>query len=93
MCFDFVYNVCLKHFFVLRRVQPGTVINAHRSSCEMSVVIVRVSLQYVEKILKYRRINSVQWEPSCSMRIDGRRDITKPIVPSRNFAYAAKNGC
>jgi hypothetical protein len=31
---------------------------------------------------------SVQWEPSCSMWTDGRRDITKLIVAFCNFAKA-----
>jgi hypothetical protein len=39
--------------------------------------------------------NAVQWEPSCSMRIDGRtekqRDTTKLIIAFRNFANASKN--
>jgi hypothetical protein len=41
------------------------------------------------KSLKYRiLLNSVQWEPSCSMRADGRTDMTKLIVAFRNFANA-----
>jgi len=33
---------------------------------------------------------SVQWEPSCSIRTDGRTDMTKLIVAFRNFANAPK---
>ena len=35
--------------------------------------------------------NSVQWEPSCPTRTDGRADMTKLIVAFRNFANAPKN--
>jgi hypothetical protein len=33
----------------------------------------------------------LQWEPSCSMRTDGRKDMTKLIMAFRNFANAPKN--
>jgi len=35
---------------------------------------------------------STQWKPSCSMRTDGRADMTKLIVAFRNFAVAPKRG-
>jgi len=34
--------------------------------------------------------NSIQWEPSCSMRKDGRADMTKLTVAFRNFVKSAK---
>jgi len=34
---------------------------------------------------------SVRWEPSCSMRTDGRTDMTKLIVAFRNYANEPKN--
>jgi hypothetical protein len=34
--------------------------------------------------------NKFQWQPNCSMRADGRTDMTKQIVAFRNFAYAPK---
>jgi len=46
-----------------------------------------IFLNFFRKILKYQiSWNSIQWELSCSMRTDGRTDITKLIVDFRNFA-------
>ena len=40
------------------------------------------------KILKYKiSWKSVQWEPSCSIRTDGRTDTTKLTVAFRNSTY------
>ena len=44
---------------------------------------------YFRKILRYKiSWKSVRWEPSCSMRIDGRTDVTKHIVAFCNSANA-----
>jgi hypothetical protein len=44
------------------------------------------------KIFKYRiSWKSVKWEPSCSLRTDGRTDMTKLIVAFRKFANAPQN--
>jgi hypothetical protein len=32
MCFDFLYNFCLRKFLILRRIKRGTVIKGCRSS-------------------------------------------------------------
>ena len=43
------------------------------------------------KIIHYQiSWKSVQWEPSCSMRMDGGTDMMKLVV-IRNFANASKN--
>ena len=36
-------------------------------------------------------LKSVNWEPSCSMWVDGRTDMTKLTVAFRNFAKAPKH--
>ena len=44
------------------------------------------------KMLEYQiSWNSVRWEPSCSVRTDGRTDMTKLIVAFHDFANAPKN--
>ena len=55
-----------------------------------------MKLQFSEQILRkklkyYVSSKSVQWEPSCSMRTDGRTDTIKLIVAFRNFANAPNN--
>jgi hypothetical protein len=48
-----------------------------------------VSGQIFEKIFKYQiSRQSNQWELSCSMRTDGRTDMTKVIVALRNFTLS-----
>jgi hypothetical protein len=46
---------------------------------------------HFRKILKYQiSLNSVQWEPSCSMRTDRQTDMMNLIVAFRKFANAPK---
>ena len=46
----------------------------------------------LRKILKYQNSRkSIYWEPSCSIRTEGRTDMTKLIVASPSFANAPKN--
>ena len=35
MCFDLLYNLYLKHFFILRIIERDVVINMYRSLCEV----------------------------------------------------------
>ena len=76
--------------------------NEYRSSCKVLVFSYQIlikrefSRQIFEKFPKYQiSWKSVQWEPYCSMRIDGRtdgqNDVTKLIEASRNFANPSKN--
>jgi hypothetical protein len=48
------------------------------------------SLQIFEKFEYKISSKSVQCEPSCSTRKDGRKNVTKQIVAFRNFAIAPK---
>jgi len=38
--FDFLYNFCLKIFFILRRNKRDTITNVHRSPCKVPVILV-----------------------------------------------------
>ena len=48
------------------------------------------STDFREKLKYQVSSESIQWEPSCSMRTDGRSDMTKLIVAFRNFANGPK---
>jgi hypothetical protein len=53
------------------------------------MLIKRIFSTDFRDILKYDfSLKSGQWEPSCSMRADGRTDKTNLIVAFRNFAKA-----
>ena len=86
MYFCCLYKLCLKHFPPLRRIERDMIKYVYWSSFKVSVNLVSLmklefSRQILEKILIYQiSWKSVQWEPSCSMPTDGRRDITKLIV-------------
>jgi hypothetical protein len=41
MYFDFVYKFFSETFHILRRIRRGIIINVHRSSCEVPVILVR----------------------------------------------------
>ena len=38
-CFDFLYNFCTKQFLTLRTIQRDVIINVHRLSCDVSVML------------------------------------------------------
>ena len=59
--------------------------------CQISMKL-ELSRQIFEKILKYQiPLKSVQWEPTCSIRTDGRIDMTKLTVAFWKYANAPKN--
>ena len=94
MCFDFLYNFCLKHFLFwadLREVLSQMYIGIH---VKYSLFLPdfnesRIISRDFRKVLKYNiSWKSVQWQPSCSMRKYGQTDMTKLLVAFRNFANA-----
>jgi len=68
-------------------------------SCTVPVILVSLSinLEFSRQIFEYSNIKfhiswkSVQWEPSCSIRVDGRTVMTKLTVAFRNSANAPHN--
>ena len=41
VCFDFLCNFFSESFLILKRIQQDTIINVHRSSCKVSIILVR----------------------------------------------------
>jgi hypothetical protein len=95
--FWFSLQLLSETFLILRWNKRGMVNNVSRSSCEVPVILVdfnetwTFSKDFRKKKSKYQSSwNSVQWQPSCSMRTDRGRDMTKLIVTFRNFVKAPK---
>jgi len=63
-------------------------------SCEVTLYLSDCNkLEYSRQIFeKYYISNLMKWEPSCSMRTEGRTrggtDMTKPAIGFRNFVNA-----
>jgi len=72
----------------------------YRSACRLQLLLLEFSETGILstdslKILKYQiLLKSVQWEPKCSMRTDGRiyrhTNMAKLIDTFRNFPYKPK---
>jgi hypothetical protein len=92
VCSDFS-TTFIRSISLARTIQPDIIINVKTSSCKVPVILVGNFLDRFSNSLKYQiSLKSLQWEPSCSMRTDGRTDMTKLTVAFRNFANAPKKG-
>jgi hypothetical protein len=82
---------------LILRIIERDIVNVYWVSCPVPVILSDfnenlISKTDLRKILKYQNSwKSIHWEPSCSMRTEGRIDKTKLIVASPNFANAPKN--
>jgi hypothetical protein len=95
--FLFSLQLLFEAFLIVRRVQQDIVISVKTSSCKVPVIVVGLNetrifwTDFQKKKLKYQiSPEAVQWEPSFSIRTNGRTDMTKLIVAFRNFANAPK---
>ena len=80
-------------FHILRRIQWDSIVNCHRSFCQILIKL-EYYQQISKKILKDQiSQQSIQWEESYSMQMDGQTDRTKLIVKLRNFANVPSNSC
>jgi hypothetical protein len=82
-------------FLILRRNERGIIVNVHRFSCKVPVLLSDFNETWIfstdfRKIIKCQITwKSVQWELSCFMRTDWRIDMMKLIVAFRSSANAS----
>jgi hypothetical protein len=79
VCFDFLYNFCLKHFSFyekLSKIWSKMYIGLHvKYPLSLSYIHETNFLDRFSKIFKYQILwKSVQWEPRCSMWKDRQTD-------------------
>ena len=77
MCFDFLYNFCLKNFSILTRIQRDVIKTVYRSSCILpgAVVIFQLNLKYMEIFSKKSSNTKFNENPLNDSRVScGRTD-------------------
>jgi hypothetical protein len=101
--FWFSLQILSETFIILRRNERDMIKNVHWTSCTVPFILVQYPLFLSDfnetwifstdfrKILKYQiSWKSVRWEPSCSMGMDERTDMTKLRFAFRNSANTLK---
>ena len=80
--FLFPLQISAKIFFILRKIERDMIINVHRSSCKVPVILLRfvIRLEFLDRFSKNTQVTNFMkillQETSCSMRTD----MTKLIV-------------
>ena len=95
--FCFSLQLLFKTVLILRKVRRDIVTNTKTSSRKVPVILDGFlrNLSFLDRLSKKKKLKisskSVQWELNCSMRTEGRTDMTKVTVSFRNFANAPKH--
>jgi hypothetical protein len=87
----------LPETFLVLRTERDIIINVHRSSCKVPLILVKFewNLNFLNRFSKNTQISNVMKIISVGpvlSHVDGRTDMAKLMVAFRNFAYAPKNG-
>ena len=89
----FSLQLLFETFLSLRRIQRNTINGLHYRTRYSGQPFKKLRIFSTDfRILKYQiSRKSVQWEPSCSIRVDGRTVMTKLTVAFRNSANTPHN--
>jgi len=59
MCFDFLYNFLSETFFIIRRTERDIIINVHRSSCALPVVVIpKLNFKFYDRFFKNTQMSN-----------------------------------
>jgi hypothetical protein len=97
MCVWIPSTILFETFFILRRIGRDIFKNVYWCSCIVYIILLSdfneswIFSTDFQKLFKYK----ISWkyfhcQPSCSMRTDGRKDMTKLIVAFCHFSKAPK---
>ena len=76
MCFDYLYNFCLKHL-ILRRIQQDIIINLHIPLCKVRVICqILIKHEYTQKIFKKSSNIKFHENPSSKIQVVPCRQTT-----------------
>jgi len=94
--FWFPVQLLSEKFLILRRIERDMIINVHRSSCKVPVILVRLQwiLNFLDRLSKKKNLKCQKFHENPSIRpvwaelfyADGQTDMTKLTVAFRNFA-------
>ena len=91
VCFDFLYKLCQKNVSFYEELSKIW----SKMSSDLHVKFPLLLSDFNENWIFLADFQtsrkSVKWEPSCSVRTDGRTNMTKLMATFRNFAKATKN--
>ena len=95
--FRFVLQILSEIFLILRRIQGGIIVNVHRFSCKVPIILVNFNETrgfLRDRFSKNTRISNfiiIRPVGDEDFHADGQRGMTKRKIAFRDFANVLKN--